>query len=44
MPKKYGKMMPKGSQIDAQMDAKIDDLSICCELVILWKSLFSLKK
>ena len=34
MPKKHRKMMPKGSQNDAKMDAQIDDFSIFCEFVI----------
>ena len=29
MPKKYRKLMPKGFQIDAKMDTKIIDFSIC---------------
>ena len=34
MSKKYRKMMPKGSQNDAKMDAKFNDVLIFCEFVI----------
>ena len=33
IPKKYRKMMPKGSQNDAKMDAKIEDFSFLSEFL-----------
>ena len=38
MPKKHRKMMPKGSQNDAKMDAKMKEFLICYEFVTFWKS------